>query len=85
MFPPRGANAASDQTRPGCDHVISTQPATTAPTPGSLTQFWCDVVDGGVERLAVVGRLGVKRGDPLRQPDGLLPAGTQRGAFSGER
>ena len=48
----------------------------------ALTQFWCDVVDGGVERLAVVGPLGVKRGDPLRQPDGLLPAGTQRGAFS---
>jgi len=32
-----------------------------------------------------VGTLGVKHGDPLRQPDGLLPAGTQRGAFSGER
>jgi hypothetical protein len=35
-----------------------------------------------VKRQAVVGPLGVKRGDPLRQPDGLLPAGTQRGAFS---
>ena len=50
---------------------------------GAVGDLCADLgVHGGVERLAVVGQLGVKRGDPLHQPDGLPPAGTQHGAFS---
>lgn len=80
--PAKEANAALDRTRPGCDHVISTQPATTAPTTGSSHSSGAMSLTAESSAWRFVGPLGVKRADPLRQPDGLLPAGTQRGAFS---
>lgn len=35
QVPAAAAKAASDRTRPGCDHAVVTEAATTEPTPGS--------------------------------------------------
>ena len=75
------ANAASDRTRPGCDHVISTQPATTAPTPGRSHS------SGAMSLTAESSawRLSVRSASSavIRFANRMAsPAGTQRGAFS---
>ena len=50
--------------------------------PGQLTQFWSDVFDGGIERLAIVDQLGIEGDDTLGQPDSLMPAGTNNGVLA---
>ena len=50
--------------------------------PGQLTQFWSDIFDGGIERLAIVDQLGIEGDDTLGQPDSLMPAGTNNGVLA---
>ena len=50
--------------------------------PGQLTQFWSDIFDGGIERLAIVDQLGIEGDDTRGQPASLMPAGTNNGVLA---
>src|SRR5277367_6667362 len=60
QVPASAANAASERTRPGCDHAVKTDAATTEPTPGSSHS------SGAVSSTAASSALRLSTSSPLR-------------------
>ncbi len=75
QVPAREARAASERTRTGWDHAITTEAATTAPTPVSCSSSGGRVGDDLGDAGPVGGQVGAECSDPAREAHSLGSAG----------